>query len=123
MSGAVGIPETGDRRGSDLDLAARRRQWRGAWVPAEGAEDAAVARQGRQYQLAVFPELLEVRCIDAALRQRAAGRLVDLFEPLPRRAALRESFGNPEPLGQPGEDRVVVARLAVGGDCLVHRHQ
>ena len=32
-------------------------------------------------------------------------------------------LGEPEPLGQPGEDRVVVARRAVGRDRPMHRDQ
>ena len=48
---------------------------------------------------------VEIGRVDAALRQGAAGRLVDVLEPLPRRAALGKCLGKAEALGQPGKDR------------------
>src|SRR5689334_354567 len=107
MSRTIGVAKTGDRRGGNLDLAARGRQGRGFGVAAEVAEDATVPAIDRQRQFAGFPELVERRRVDAAFGQGATGRLVKLFEPLPRRAALGEGFTDTETLGQPGEDVVI----------------
>src|SRR6202049_4428780 len=117
MAGAIGIAEAGDCRRGDLDLAARRRQRRDLGLAAESADDAAVPRLGRQDQFALLPELIETGGMDAALGYCAAGRFVDVFEPLPGRAAFGERLGKAETLGQRGEDVVIVARLAVGSGC------
>ena len=124
MSRTIGVAKTGDRRGGNLDFAARGRQGRGFGVAAEVAEDATVPDIDRQRQFAGFPELVEPRRVDAAFGQGVAGRLVNVCEPLPRRAALGECFTDAETLRQPGEDIVIVARFAVRADRAVHRdHQ
>ena len=46
-----------------------------------------------------------------------------MLQPLPGSAALGEGLARAEPLGEIGEDRVVVARLAIGRDHRMHRHQ
>ena len=45
--------------------------------------------------------------------QRAPGRLVEVAQPLARRAALGERLRKAQPLGQPGKNGVIVARLAI----------
>ena len=123
MSRTVRIAETGDRRRGDLDLAARRRQRRRVGVTAKVAQDAAIPGQGWQHDLARFPELVEIGRIDIARQQRATSRLIDLFEPLPRRTALGKCIGDPQALRQFGEDVVIVARLLEGRHGAMHRHQ
>src|SRR4051794_1252938 len=106
MSRAIGIAETGDRYGGDFDLAARRWQRCGPGVAAEFADHTPIGRERRQNQLAVRPEIVEPRRIDAALRQCAARPFVDVLQPLPGRAALGERLGETETLRQSGENGV-----------------
>src|SRR5947207_14406336 len=99
MSRTIAVAKAGDRRRGDLDLAARGRQGGGFGIAAEVAKDAAVPGIDRQRQFAGFPEFVECRRVDAALGQGAARRFVDLFEPLPGRAALSEWVTDTKTLG------------------------
>ena len=86
MAGAIGIAETGDRLRGDLDPAARRRQRRGLGVAAEARGRCRHPRAAvGKTKLAVLPR---TRRRSGALTPRSAsgpaGRLVEMFEPLPR---------------------------------------
>src|SRR6516165_10435609 len=63
MSGAVLVAKARNGRGGDFNFAAWRRQRRGFGVAAKSTHDTAVPWQSRQYQLAPFPELVEIERI------------------------------------------------------------
>src|SRR6202011_4365091 len=98
----VAVAEPGDRRGRDLDLAARGRQGRRVGVAPKLADYPTVPGQGWQCEFAGLPERVEVGRLGPALQQSAASRFIEMPQPLPRRTALGELVGNTEPLGQGG---------------------
>ncbi|CUK20615.1 Uncharacterised protein [Achromobacter sp. 2789STDY5608615] len=123
MAGAVGIAEAGDGRRADLHLAAGRGQRLAGGIVAERAQDAAVVVLLRQRQFAARPELVEVRRLQALVRERRAGPFIQVAQPFGAVAAFGEGFARAQPFGQVGEDVVVVARQAVGRGDAVHGHQ
>jgi hypothetical protein len=74
------------------------------------------------FRLPSRPELVEVGAGRPCFASQAARRLVEMLQPLPCRAALGEGLARAQALGEIGEDRVVVARLAVGLGDRMHRH-
>ena len=120
MAGAIGIAEAGDLLREDLDLPARRRQRMLDGILVEGAQQAAVVRHRGQGELAELPERIEIRRRQAAVGERLPRRAVEVPEPLSRAAALGEGLRATQPLRERREDRVIVARLAVGLGDLVH---
>src|SRR5580700_4064898 len=107
MPRAVGIAETGDFRGDNLNLSTRRGQWRCFWIATELTDHAAVPDLRRKGQLSVFPELGKIGRVDATLRQGVTRRLVEMFEPLTGAAAFGEGLCKSETFGQPGKDVVI----------------
>ena len=77
----------------------------------------------RQAEHALGPELVELRHVDVALRRPLPGHGVEPAQPLPGAPALGERLARAEALGDAGEDRVVVPRLADRVDEPVHRDQ
>ena len=124
MAGAVGIGETGDRRRGDLDPAARRRQRR-----ARQGRDGRRARCRRPTARSAVParpaprtRRNSARCGRARPARGGSARRYARSHCRGERPSVKR-VGEAEPLGQPGEDRVVVARLAVGRHGPVHRDQ
>ncbi len=123
MSRAVGVIESRNLRGRDLDPAARGRQGRRHGVAAERPHDSAIPGQGRQCQFADFPELVEIGSLCPTVQQSPARRLIEMLQPLVCRAAFGKSLGNAEALGYPRKDVVIVAGLGIGGHRPVHCDQ
>ena len=123
MAGTIRLAETGDGLGEDFDLAAGGRQGMGRGIVVETPEAAAVVGLLREIQRAERPEFVEAGGGEALRREPGARRLVEIFQPLADAAALRESIVLAEPLGQAGEDRVIVAGLAMGLGHVMHGDQ
>ena len=97
------------RSGRSASAGARHRDRGGtrASTPPSLARSAGRVRRACQ-------NVVEIGRVDAALGQRAAGRLIQVFAAIA--ATVRPSVNacrKAEPLGQSGENRVVVARVAI----------
>ena len=123
MAGTIRLAKTGDGLGEDFDLAAGGRQRMGRGIVVESPEAAAVIGLLREIHGAERPEFVEAGGGETLRRETGARRLVEIFQPLADAAALRESIMPAEPLGQAGEDRVIVAGLTMRLGHSVHRDQ
>ena len=110
VAGAVGVVEAGDCLREELDLAAGRLERGRVGIGAEIGEEH-TALVGRQLQVALGPETVEVGELMAVERRLLAPRLVQMPQPAVRVAPLVKLVSDAEPVGQRGEGREVVAGL------------
>ena len=124
MAGAVGVAEAGDRLREDLDLAARRRQRLAVRVVAERAQPAAVVGLLRQLNSPRCQNSSKLGAVRPLRPSAGARRLVEMASHWRAVRPSVKASRSPEPLGELGEDVVVVARLAERLGEPVHRdHQ
>ena len=81
-------------------------------ILAEAAQRAAIVEVLRHVQAAGLPEFLETRRRKSLCRERGAGRLIEMRQPLPCRAAFSEIVAGSETFGKIGEYLIVIARKA-----------
>src|SRR5258708_6949719 len=119
VAGAVRVAEASDGFGMDLYPARRGVQRTGLRIAPELPQPVGCGRR-RQFQFPQSPESLEVgrRRVDGL--QVVQGPLVEMLQPFLRAAPFTEGRFDPEAVGQPSEDRIVVAGLGGRRSRLVH---
>src|SRR4051812_20219449 len=110
MTGTVVIAERRDAIGEDLDLARRRPELAAVRISAELGEIVVILRD-RIGDIAVLPEGLEIRPLDAVAGGLLADDLIKMSKPFQLGPPLGEGVAKAEPSGERGEDVEIIARL------------
>ena len=111
MPRTVGVTETVDGLGEDLDPAGWRAQRVTVRIGAEIGEEHLPRLGHWKVEPIARPELVETRKIARPLR--GPPLIVQMAQPLQGSAALGEFLTDTEPFGNIRQDRVIVAGLAV----------